>query len=173
MKSKRAAAKTHTRSFTSKAKPKVKPKTKVKAVTSKKSQSKKAPPKKSAVHETKGSPNPDALEKSRLALRLFIQLMDEKKSLEERLAAIDFTPSETSGDTADMSAALAEEKMKVLEQDRLRNKIEVVNMVVKRIETNKNFAKCDDCGDEIELKRLLFMPTARRCVFCQEKAESR
>lgn len=170
MKSKRAVKKTPKKTFTSKAKSK--PKTK-KAVT--KSQPKKSVSKKSSKatsYQTKGSSNPDALEQSRLALKLILKLKEEKEFLEKRLAAIDFEPSETSGDTADMSAALAEEKMKVLEQERLRSKIEVVKMVAKRIETNKNFANCDDCGDEIELKRLLFMPTARRCIFCQEKAES-
>ena len=165
MKSKRAVNKTPKKTFTSKAKPKLKTK---KTVT--KSQPKKSVSKKSSksTSQTKLSPNS---EQSGLALKLILKLKEEKEFLEKRLAAIDFEPSETSGDTADMSAALAEEKMKVLEQERLRSKIEVVKMVAKRIETNKNFANCDDCGDEIELKRLLFMPTARRCIFCQEKAE--
>lgn len=138
-------------------------KTKVSKVTVSKSK-KEAEPKKPVVAKKVNN-----LLKSRLVK----DLLTEKAFLEERLTSISFSPSATSGDTADMSIALSEEKMKVLEQDRLRKKLDAVKIVLNRIETNPNFAKCDDCGDEIELKRLLFMPTARRCVFCQENSESR
>jgi RNA polymerase-binding transcription factor DksA len=163
MKSKRAVNKTHTKVFSSKVKPKVKPKTKVTKVKS-------APAKKvSSEPESEEKKLSKRVLKSKLAK----ELLAEKASLEERLDAIDFTPSVTSGDTADLSVALADEKMKVIEQDRLLKKLTVVKMVLNRIETNENFAKCDDCGDDIELKRLLFIPTARRCVFCQQNFESK
>lgn len=33
-----------------------------------------------------------------------------------------------------------------------------------------DYGKCDKCGKQIELKRLLAMPTASRCVSCSTKA---
>lgn len=32
---------------------------------------------------------------------------------------------------------------------------------------------CEDCGGEISAKRLAVVPTARKCIGCQEKAEGR
>jgi RNA polymerase-binding transcription factor DksA len=115
--------------------------------------------------------DPERMSTRSLKSKLEKELLAEKQSIQERLESIQIEPSENGGDFGDMSSALSDEGMKMIERDRLLNKLSAVNMVISRIHNNPNFANCDDCGDEIELKRLLFMPTARRCVYCQQVSE--
>lgn len=127
--------------------------------------------KKKTVKTKKVRKDPDKISTRSLKSKLEKELLAEKKSIEERLDAIQIEPSENGGDFGDMSSALSDEGMKMIERDRLLKKLSSVNLVIARIKNNANFANCDDCGDEIELKRLLFMPTARRCVYCQQMSE--
>lgn len=99
------------------------------------------------------------------------ELLSEKKYIEERLETLKVEPSENGGDFGDMSSALSDEGMIMIERERLLKKLSSVTMVLSRVKNNPNFANCDDCGEEIDLKRLVFMPTARRCVYCQQISE--
>jgi len=98
-------------------------------------------------------------------------LLNEKADIEKRISAIQFRPSESTGDFGDISSALSDEGLLLIERDRLIDQLEKVKQVLNRLTTNKYFANCDDCGEEIEYKRLIFIPTARRCVHCQQNAE--
>ena len=98
-------------------------------------------------------------------------LLEEKANLESRIAAIEIIPSESTGDFGDISSALSDEGLRIIERDRLLGQLEKVKQVLNRLTTDKYFANCDDCGEEIEYKRLIFIPTARRCVHCQQNAE--
>lgn len=57
---------------------------------------------------------------------------------------------------------------------RLRNRemlyIKKVDEALKRIEEG-NFGECDECGEDIELRRLEARPTATLCVGCKEEQE--
>jgi DnaK suppressor protein len=61
-------------------------------------------------------------------------------------------------------------------QMRLRNRetlyIKKIDEALKRIEDGI-FGECDDCGDDIELRRLEARPTATLCVSCKEEQERR
>jgi DnaK suppressor protein len=38
---------------------------------------------------------------------------------------------------------------------------------------NGSFGQCDDCGEEIEIKRLEARPTTTSCIACKEQEEKR
>ncbi len=55
-------------------------------------------------------------------------------------------------------------------RDRARKLMKKINKTLKRLEED-DYGFCDDCGDEIGLKRLEARPTADMCVDCKERAE--
>ena len=73
-------------------------------------------------------------------------------------------------DEVDQATTDAEQSMRM----RLRNRetlyIKKVNEALKRIEDGC-FGECDNCGEDIELRRLEARPTATLCVGCKEDQE--
>jgi DnaK suppressor protein len=75
-------------------------------------------------------------------------------------------------DDADMTTSELETSMRM----RLRNR---ESLYAKKIDealvriSEGTFGSCEDCDDEIELKRLEARPTATLCVNCKEEAEHR
>ncbi len=73
-------------------------------------------------------------------------------------------------DEIDQAATDIEQSM----QMRLRNRetlyIKKIEEALKRIEEG-TFGECDDCGEDIEIRRLEARPTATLCVFCKEEQE--
>lgn len=61
-------------------------------------------------------------------------------------------------------------------QMRLRNRetlyIKKIEEALQRIDDG-SFGECEDCGDDIELRRLEARPTATLCVGCKEEQERR
>ena len=51
-----------------------------------------------------------------------------------------------------------------------RRELEAIQAALARIEAG-TYGHCDTCGEMISAARLTAMPTARRCVACQERLE--
>lgn len=75
-------------------------------------------------------------------------------------------------DEVDQATTDIEQSMRM----RLRNRetlyIKKVEEALKRIEAG-NFGECEECGQDIELRRLEARPTATLCVSCKEEQERR
>jgi DnaK suppressor protein len=75
-------------------------------------------------------------------------------------------------DEIDQATTDSEQSMRM----RLRNRetllLRKINGALKRIEEG-SFGLCDECGEEIELRRLEARPTATHCVGCKEEQERR
>lgn len=73
-------------------------------------------------------------------------------------------------DEIDQAATDIEQSMRM----RLRNRetfyIKKVEEALSRIELG-TFGECDECGEDIELRRLEARPTATLCVSCKEEQE--
>ncbi|MGK5088821.1 TraR/DksA C4-type zinc finger protein [Bdellovibrionota bacterium FG-2] len=73
-------------------------------------------------------------------------------------------------DELDQATTDIEQSMRM----RLRNRevlyIKKVNEALVRIEEG-TFGECDECGEDIELRRLEARPTATLCVSCKEESE--
>ena len=51
-----------------------------------------------------------------------------------------------------------------------RRELEAIQAALARIEAG-TYGMCETCGETISAARLMAMPTARRCVACQERLE--
>jgi DnaK suppressor protein len=75
-------------------------------------------------------------------------------------------------DEADLTSAELVASMRM----RLRNRESLfakkIDDALERI-AHGNFGECEDCGDDIEMKRLEARPTATLCVSCKEESERR
>jgi DnaK suppressor protein len=73
-------------------------------------------------------------------------------------------------DEVDQATTDIEQSMRM----RLRNRevlyIKKIEQALKRIEDG-TFGECDECGEDIELRRLEARPTATLCVGCKEDQE--
>lgn len=100
------------------------------------------------------------------------QLVSERAELEKQLGNIELIPSMATGDSADISSHLTDENLAFAMKERISKRIKEVDVTLGRIR-DKNYGKCDDCGDTIEPKRLQLVPSTRLCVACQQTAERR
>ena len=75
-------------------------------------------------------------------------------------------------DEIDQATTDIEQSMRM----RLRNReslyLKKVNEALKRIEEG-TFGECEECGEDIELRRLEARPTATLCVACKEDQEKK
>lgn len=75
-------------------------------------------------------------------------------------------------DEIDQASSDIEQSMRM----RLRNRevfyLKKVEDALKRIESGE-FGECEECGEDIELRRLEARPTATLCVSCKEEQERR
>lgn len=89
----------------------------------------------------------------------------------DRILRDDFSVcSDDRYDEIDQATTDIEQSMRM----RLRNRemlyIKKVDEALQRIEEG-NFGECEECGEDIELRRLEARPTATLCVSCKEEAE--
>lgn len=68
-------------------------------------------------------------------------------------------------DDADKAAAI-EERNSMLAK--VNHKTLTINAIEKTLNNFEDFGYCTDCGDDIEVKRILNNPTVTRCIGCQE-----
>ncbi len=92
--------------------------------------------------------------------------------LEERNDIAIVESENVTGDIVDTANTVYElqvtNRLSEKEQERLN---EIVN-ALKRIEENV-YGRCVDCGNEIEEKRLLAIPEAKKCIVCKSAEEKR
>jgi|WetSurMetagenome_2_1015567.scaffolds.fasta_scaffold199263_1 DnaK suppressor protein len=55
--------------------------------------------------------------------------------------------------------------------DRKKKELEKINFLLSRIQSDKDFGVCEECGMKIPEERLLIMPDASLCVPCQKDLE--
>ena len=74
------------------------------------------------------------------------------------------------GDEVDNSMVEQERELNLLLQDREKQHLEAIEEALQRIETGE-YGFCDECGDQIDQKRLMVMPLAQLCITCQQNEE--
>jgi len=73
-------------------------------------------------------------------------------------------------DEIDQASTDIEQAMRMRLCNREALYIKKVDEALKRIDDG-TFGECNECGEEIELRRLEARPTATLCVFCKEEQE--
>ncbi|HJL87100.1 MAG: TraR/DksA C4-type zinc finger protein [SAR324 cluster bacterium] len=74
------------------------------------------------------------------------------------------------GDEVDNSMVEQERELNLLLQDREKQHLEAIEEALQRIETGE-YGFCDECGDQIDQKRLMVIPLAQLCIACQQNEE--
>ena len=74
------------------------------------------------------------------------------------------------GDEVDNSMVEQERELNLLLQDREKQHLEAIEEALQRIETGE-YGFCDECGDQIDQKRLMVIPLAQLCITCQQNEE--
>ena len=69
------------------------------------------------------------------------------------------------GDEVDNSMVEQERELNLLLQDREKQHLEAIEEALQRIETGE-YGFCDECGDQIDQKRLMVIPLAQLCITC-------
>jgi len=99
-------------------------------------------------------------------------LISQKESLlkeaEETLSAL---PSELNfPDMGDQATAETDRNFMLRLRDRERMLLKKIDETIERIDTN-DYGICDECGNEIGLKRLEARPVATYCIDCKTRKE--
>ena len=74
------------------------------------------------------------------------------------------------GDEVDNSMVEQERELNLLLQEREKQHLEAIEEALQRIETGE-YGFCDECGDQIDQKRLMVIPLAQLCITCQQNEE--
>lgn len=74
-------------------------------------------------------------------------------------------------DEIDMAEQEAEFAVSLRNRDRERRLIAKIDTTLSRLANDLDFGYCDECGDEIGLRRLEARPTATLCITCKSRAE--
>lgn len=74
------------------------------------------------------------------------------------------------GDFIDIATDSLEHELNYIFEEREREKLQNIDQALKRIKEG-TYGECDDCGDDIELERLLALPFTRLCLDCKSKQE--
>jgi DnaK suppressor protein len=105
----------------------------------------------------------ELLEKDKL--RIEQSLVNTERQLQDAVL-------EQGGDEVDEANALSNAALSIRLKERERQLLVKVNAALKRIQLG-SYGECQDCGDEIGLKRLLIRPVTTLCIMCKEKQEKK
>ncbi len=99
-----------------------------------------------------------------------------QKKLDDLLGEADKTLEEMTDmdnhfpDPTDRASAESDRSFELRIRDRERKLIKKIDKALERIE-NGTYGICEDCGEEIGIKRLTARPVTTRCIECKSKQE--
>ncbi len=80
------------------------------------------------------------------------------------------TAVDTDGDEGDQSQANLILAMVQEQKNRNNLKIKLLNECIDKIDSNE-YGLCEECEENIEIKRLMILPEAKYCIACAERIE--
>jgi len=103
-------------------------------------------------------------------VKKFKSLIDS--SIEELSARFVDFEIDSYGDECDGTQANAILEVAYAEKD--RNTLKLNNLTEARIKIgNGDYGECEECGEDIGIKRLMIFPDAKYCIVCAEKIEKK
>jgi DnaK suppressor protein len=112
----------------------------------------------------------DEMEAQRL--KEFKNLFNEIRRVnnQQSLHLEDLSFEDNGGDEVDYSSRERDDQLVLKLQGRQNFYNKKIEAALERIE-NGSFGECEECSDEISLKRLIARPTAELCINCKEEQE--
>lgn len=99
--------------------------------------------------------------------------MEKRRILDNSKAALDELSkktTETTGDEGDQAQNMAEQHLSLRFKERDRQLLRKIEEALQKIKDG-TFGECEDCGNEIGIKRLEIRPVATLCISCKESEE--
>lgn len=149
---------TKTKTKVSKSKKKVSKKVKKKVTKS-------AQRKTTSVKKIRTGSSFEKIEQKLLARRAeLLKLITRSSTAEKDIAKLE------RGGVEDMAATSLEREMTFAIGSREREEFQMINNALKKI-ANKSYGMCENCGEKINVKRLIIVPFAQFCMECKSIAE--
>ena len=97
-------------------------------------------------------------------------LLEQRKELIQKIRSKKGDQELQSGDLIDIATDSLEHELNYIFEEREREKLQNIDEALRRIQDG-SYGECDECGDDIELERLMALPFTRVCLDCKAKQE--
>jgi DnaK suppressor protein len=97
-------------------------------------------------------------------------LIEQKQEILQKIRKRKGQLETQSGDFIDIATGSLEHELNYIFEEREREKLQNIDEALASIKEG-TYGECDDCGDDIELERLLALPVTRLCLDCKSKQE--
>jgi DnaK suppressor protein len=97
-------------------------------------------------------------------------LIEQKQEILQKIRRRKDQLETQGGDFIDIATGSLEHELNYIFEEREREKLQNIDEALASIKEG-TYGECDDCGDDIELERLLALPFTRLCLDCKAKQE--
>jgi DnaK suppressor protein len=97
-------------------------------------------------------------------------LIEQKQEILQKIRKRKDELTNQGGDFIDIATDSLEHELNYIFEEREREKLQNIDQALKRIQEG-TYGECEECGDDIELERLLALPFTRLCLDCKSKQE--
>lgn len=98
------------------------------------------------------------------------KLIGQKRAILQKIGKRKEVSANQGGDFMDVATDNLEHELNYIFEEREREKLQNINNALNRIKEG-NYGECDECGDDIDVERLLALPFTRLCLDCKSKQE--
>lgn len=99
-----------------------------------------------------------------------LMLLEQKREILQKIKGKKGEVGDLRGDFIDIATDSLEHELNYIFEEREREKLQNIDEALKRIKED-TYGECDECGDDIELERLMALPFTRLCLDCKAKQE--
>jgi DnaK suppressor protein len=97
-------------------------------------------------------------------------LIEQKQEILQKIRGRKTQLESQGGDFIDVATGSLEHELNYIFEEREREKLQNIDEALARIKEG-TYGECDECGDDIELERLLALPFTHLCLDCKSKQE--
>jgi DnaK suppressor protein len=102
--------------------------------------------------------------------KVYKMLIEQKREILQKIQGKKSQLPEQTGDFIDIAMDSLEYELSYIFEEREREKLQNIDEALARIKEG-TYGECDECGDDIDLERLLALPFTRLCLDCKAKQE--
>ena len=97
-------------------------------------------------------------------------LVEQKQEILQKIRGKRSQLTKQGGDFIDVATDSLEHELNYIFEEREREKLQNIDEALERMKEG-TYGECEDCGDDIEIERLLALPFTRLCLDCKSKQE--
>lgn len=98
------------------------------------------------------------------------KLIEQKREILQKFGKKRELAENHGGDFMDIATDNLEHELNYIFEEREREKLQSIDNALVRMKEG-NYGECEECGEDIEVERLLALPFTRLCLDCKSKQE--